>query len=362
MNAGVGPSGELTAHVRVGAPPVPCPCVVRLTAIAGAEAATAPVTVVGAPTSGGAGGAAELPAVVRALVVKDLTIQDTGSWTSWFGASPQRQLTVTLLNSGSVAVDSPPMVMSAGKGGDPTGSVAVPALGSLQPGESRTYTVPFELGAFAFGSYTIRGSIPGLAQPLEFAGHTSSHPWGLILIPVVAVGQWLLLRGRDRVRSRIAAESGPPMATLALEAGPPLERTAQPESEVHAMTASEAHVAQPSDVPPDEPVDPLDEVLLAAAAFRPKIADDPERLVEVVTRETVDALLVVVGDRLLTRGEIWSMADAVSAEVGEETAAWAEMGEDERRWLVRRLRTAIDEALVNRPLHEDHAPVPAASA
>ena len=170
-------------------------------------------------------------------------------------------------------------------------------------GESRTYAIPFELGPLAVGSSTIRGAIPGLAEPLVFTGHTSSFPWALVLIPIVVVGQWVLLRGRNRLRDRLAPEEGGPVAPLALEAGAP------PSTEPR-----EEPVVEPEAAAPMEPTP-------VVAAVAPSIVDDPDRLVGVVTAETVASLLEAVGDRLLTRGEIWSLADVVSEQVGVQTAA-----------------------------------------
>ncbi len=334
VNVGVGPAGNFTAHIRVSPPPTPCPCVVRLTAIGGTASATTPVTVVGAPVADPSSGPVEFPAVVRALEVTKVSVEDTGSWTEWFGASPSRVLVVTLRNSGTVAVDDPPIVLAVGKGAHPTGEVDSPKLGTLQPDEAREYRIPFELGPMAFGTYTIRGAIPGLADPLEFSGHTTSYPWALIIIPVAVVVQWLLLRGRNRLRDRIQPPA-PETAPLALEAGD---------------TATE---------PSSAPV--LAGVATGAVATGAVATDDWPHTVDRVTREAIDALLEAVGDRLMTRGEIWSMADAVGAEVGADVADALELGAEERRTLELTVRDAADDALSTRELRATADPVTAGS-
>jgi hypothetical protein len=137
------------------APPVDCPCVVRV-GTAGAELVqTLPLDVPGA------------------LRVPDRPV-----------AVPEpRQLVVT--------VRIRPSASSASV-------VAVPPVdGVLRPGEQRTVVVPFDLPAPVAGRYLVSGQVNGLDQPVLFSAATSSLPWAIIVLvfaTVVAVGWWLLGR------------------------------------------------------------------------------------------------------------------------------------------------------------------------
>ena len=81
----------------------------------------------------------------------------------------------------------------------------------LEPGESRTITVPIELDPVSFGRLVVHGEIQGLATPIVFHTSTRSDPWGLIALAIVAIQLVLVLirNGvRRRVRARDAQRSG----------------------------------------------------------------------------------------------------------------------------------------------------------
>lgn len=198
-------SGTLSAQLLIGQPPVPCPCVVRLTGLSSPTSLTVPVTVNGVPAADPQALALQFPGVSRQLEVLDARIEDDGSWQAWFGASPRRTLALAVQNTGTVAVENPPLLIATGKGDSPTGGLDVPDLGSLQPGEKRIYRIPFELGPLAFGSYSAQGEITGFAEPVQFSTSTTSYPWALIIIPAAVAAQWLLLRLRNRLRTHLNA-------------------------------------------------------------------------------------------------------------------------------------------------------------
>ena len=140
------------------------------------------------------------------LSIDDAKLSGSGPWSSWFGFAPKRTLEFTIHNTGNVAIDPLPIVVTAGHGDNPTGYVPSVDPETLAPGESRTIAVPIEFDAFSFGTLAVRGEMTGLHVPLVFHATAKSYPWGFIALAVVVV-QMILLRVRSRVRGAIAPAS-----------------------------------------------------------------------------------------------------------------------------------------------------------
>ena len=173
--------GTVHGQLVVVIPPVPCPCVVQITAVANDFIAKLPVTLVGAvvapvtPPSGlGAGGHLTATASV------------TGASTlkSFFGGGAARQLHVTVHNPTAGVVHT---VITArwGRSTDPEIVITSPDPVTLQPGQTRTVQLPFTVNALSFGTYHVAGALTGAAASGSFTSTTSTYPWG---IPVVALG------------------------------------------------------------------------------------------------------------------------------------------------------------------------------
>jgi hypothetical protein len=246
VNAVAGAGGEFAQRMTIGTPPTPCPCVLRATTVDHPVSVALPLSPAGLPTDLNA--EEVFPDVVRSARIVEARVTDAGSsWHAWFGVSPERVLHLTIENTGNVAIHDPPVTISAGKGSEPTGVVEPPELGTIEPGEVRTYVVPFELGTLAFGEYTIAGRLIGFGEPVAFAATTTSYPWLLILIPLVIVVQWLLLRLRNRLRRRLQPQLALPAAT-----GPP-----------EGAGVASAQDASPSDSSPaPESTPAIDEAVL----------------------------------------------------------------------------------------------------
>jgi hypothetical protein len=240
-----------------------------------------------------AGGAPELPAVVRALEVTGSRSghrMDGGSEGLW------RQLRGDARNSGTVAVDNPPMVMAAGKGDVPA-APTTSCCGTLLQGESHLRH-PVRAGAAALGSYTIRGRSP--AGPL--CSWSLQLPVGISWVraggrPVVVargLTACVTLPGRMRAADGDAGpRGGKRRRRLPRGTG---GRLVDPVAEPAAAFASD---------PRGDPVGTRSSSLEGADpghAAAPSVADDPNHP-KVVT-QTVGSPLEAVGDRLLTRGEI----------------------------------------------------------
>jgi hypothetical protein len=131
--------------------------------------------------------------LVRAEVV------DTSSWMASLGGSPRRALMVTLRNDSDIAIVGARLTVAVSGRGSPDHLVPTTRLAPIGPGEEATVRVPFDLGAFAVGDYTVTGTVAGGLQPVTFAITTSAYPWmllGVALLLVVLVAATRVMSAR----------------------------------------------------------------------------------------------------------------------------------------------------------------------
>ncbi len=147
------------------------------------------------------------------IEIREVSVEETGSWIESIGAPPRRVVVVTVENTSGVAIAGARVSIAVGRDGDGSGSARSAPVGTVRSGEQATVRIPFELGAFAVGDYTVSGTITGTARPDTFVATTSAYPW---LLFGVAVGLLLLVIGvvvaRRRPRRPTPAEHHPPAA------------------------------------------------------------------------------------------------------------------------------------------------------
>jgi hypothetical protein len=203
-------TGSNAVELRLTAPPVPCPCVIRAASASSDVVATTPIDLVGM-TSGppilpdGPAPASQLRA--RAHVVdRHETLIETAS--PAFAGPDARALVVTLANRGTSTLRNLRVVSTVGRQHGDATPIGTRTLGTLAPGSVRTLRIPFELGAPTYGDYVVHGSVYGLATPATFAASTSADPWALeLLLPIglIVIAEVLRKRDRDERRARDAA-------------------------------------------------------------------------------------------------------------------------------------------------------------
>ncbi len=173
--------GAFSKALPVAEPPKPCPCVVHVaTATGPAAAADAAFKVAGHPV-------APLPQDVsagRLAVLAQPRLTGSSGLLTWFGAPPQRELTVTVGNLGSVPAKDPVFQVGTSHG------VFAPQWedqqwrGTVPAGQKTEVRLPVELAAGAHGDYLLSLKYGGkvlVEQPWEVG-----RPWGVTLF-------WLLL-------------------------------------------------------------------------------------------------------------------------------------------------------------------------
>lgn len=200
------PEGSFSVALDVAVPPSPCPCVVFVSGQNTASTVRFPIDIVDAPSAPTT--EAEIVSPPGFEVVSS-TLSGSGPWTSWFGAAPERTLLLTVENTGSEAA-APDLDATWGAGADPTHVLDVPTLEVIEPGETVRYRIPVRFDALTFGSVNVAGSVAGSSGPVSFTASTSSYPWALLALAVIAL-QLVLLTVRNRVRSRLHRAPGDDM-------------------------------------------------------------------------------------------------------------------------------------------------------
>jgi hypothetical protein len=182
ISATTSAEGTFAGEAVFSKPPKPCPCVLHAFSAQSGQVNNSPIELTGYPTA---------PVVVesgtRALEVTS-EVEGGGPLASWFGGAAQRELILTLTNTGTLPLENPPTTVTLGKGQDPTELLTLPRLGSIAPGQTTEVRIPFELPAWSFGSYTVKTTVAGLDQPTAARSSASTYPWFLLVIG------WLLLQ------------------------------------------------------------------------------------------------------------------------------------------------------------------------
>lgn len=201
----VGDDGSFLARLSVVVPPAPCPCVIRAFSQDSTDVATAPVEIPGAPNEHPGDGTVTAPAL-RRLEVQQVELTGNDSFATWWGAPARRTLQFELVNTGTVAVNDVSITLTAGPVDDPNGFIPPVKVDRIEIGERRAFSVPIEFPALSFGDQLVRCTVNGTSQPTTFSAETTTHPWLLIIVPIVLLVQGLLLLIRNIARRRLHDE------------------------------------------------------------------------------------------------------------------------------------------------------------
>ena len=185
-------SGKFSTALEVREPSGPCPCFVVVRR-AGQEAVTRPVELLGHPVAE----RAQFPE----LVVDEARLEGVGGFDSWFTGSARAELVLELRNVGT-AEARPTLVLDAGKTEERTRRTPLddPGVDAVPVGESRTVTVPVELGSFPGGKYVVSGDVVVGDLHAPVSATAGVRPWGLLLLVTLAAVAVVLRRtGRTAV-------------------------------------------------------------------------------------------------------------------------------------------------------------------
>lgn len=202
---GLGLDGDGTAKLArmpAAAPPVPCPCIVRVASTGTAEVATADITLVGHPT----GELVQpegftLEPLDVTLDVERASSGFMGSLSSGLGGATTYDVTVRVTNPSEVAVERVSVSGSVGRSeGDVMRSLQLGAPGSIGPGETWEGTTTAELPAPVYGGARWSVDVANAGLTVTAKESTSHTPILLFLAVLVLAADliWLTIRAIRR--------------------------------------------------------------------------------------------------------------------------------------------------------------------
>ncbi len=203
------PDGTPTpADMPVAAPPVDCPCVIRVSDRSNNEVAVTPITIIGHPI----GPVVDPPKLGTPLAV---TISAEPSSRGLLelvrpslGGPATYDVTVTVKNISMVPFSSVRVSGSAGR--NPTDNLAMLKLsdpGLIGPGQTWQEIVPAVVPAPSFGTVRWRVAVSGAGPTVNANESTHYRPLLLIVLAMFLVADIFLLIIRGMVRRRKAREA-----------------------------------------------------------------------------------------------------------------------------------------------------------
>lgn len=195
-----GPESRLITLRR---PPVPCPCVLRAATPGEDIVVTAPIELIGVETAP----LAPIDTVERGgLKVSASVVAGKASIAnlvrSALGGPTRRILVLRVTNNSAVRLDGITMSAAVGRteqGGD---TLQASNIDALEPGESRSYSVPVSLDAPSYGAYKVFGTVYSPAGPATFSVTTRTTP-GLLYVFTLALAVDLVALGALRARRSV---------------------------------------------------------------------------------------------------------------------------------------------------------------
>jgi len=198
VNAGTAQTFEL----RITRPPVPCPCVVRVSSTADQIVRSIPVVVAGVATAPTVGDASTTPKVLQVSARLDEARGFGANVASAFAGPSKRRVLVTVRNAGTAAVDAVTVSAVVGRDSSSGTPVGSRVIAQLPPGARETVDFSVTIGAPAFGDYVVFGDVSTPSTTSEYSVSTSSDPWALwLLVPICLFVAARVLRRREKARA-----------------------------------------------------------------------------------------------------------------------------------------------------------------
>lgn len=190
------------AALPVYAPPVPCPCVVRVSTSTNDQVAVVPITIIGHPVAPVVNPDAPDRVPLDISVVANAS---NGGFSdvvrSSLGGASHYEVTVTVRNRSTDRVGGIGLTGSAGRNADEqllTLDLGTPDL--LEAGETWQETIPAEIPALTFGDVEWQVTATSSGPSVTATDTTESIPWLLWLFGVILVVDLLLLLVRFGMR------------------------------------------------------------------------------------------------------------------------------------------------------------------
>ena len=214
--------GSLSTPIVVTAPPVACPCSVRIASLDQVGAPVlSPITIVDMPT--------DIPPAPTTVPAPQLSVDQTeirvdDAWFAYIGGPSQRMLLLQVSNSGGEAVVPSAIEVRSGPPGDVTQFVKGPPPPAIGPGETVTITIPVSFPSLSTGEQLVQGRIITAYGDTPFEASTTLRWWSAWVVPAAIVFELLLIalwfflrRMRPEATSAASTETESAASTEAAE-------------------------------------------------------------------------------------------------------------------------------------------------
>ena len=181
-------------ELPIAVPPVPCPCVLRVSTRNNEQVAYAPINLIGHPTA---------PLTPPEELKDPLDVRVAAAQTavglmdrlrSSVGGATQYDIEVTVRNRSAATFSSIRVSGSAGRNpGEELVRIDFDSPGTLEPGQTWTGTATSELPALTLGEVEWRVTASGAGSPTTGTATTDGTPWLLWTLAVVLVLDLVIL-------------------------------------------------------------------------------------------------------------------------------------------------------------------------
>lgn len=182
------------AEMSVSAPPVPCPCILRVSSVDNLEVAVAPITLIGHPVAEVVGGSEFATPLSVDIVANAASNGLASDLRTSLGGATTYDVTVQVTNRATFEI--PAVAVSSSytrRNYDDTRSIDVPDLGALEPGETWEQTMQVEVPSLTFGDVEWSATTSGQGPTVTSTDSTTSTPILLILLGAVLALDLLVL-------------------------------------------------------------------------------------------------------------------------------------------------------------------------
>lgn len=197
--------------MQVGAPPAPCPCVLRAASSANDEVAVAPIELLGHPVAPVVDGGAVRDPLVVIVDAQPAPQGVADSFRATLGGPARYAVTVTVRNRSVISASDVTLSMSGGRSDDDF-RVIIDAEnpGVIPAGQTWQQTVEAVVPYPSFGTFQWRATASGAGVPVTASTTTSSKPTLLIALAMFLVIDLFLLLIRFTIRRRAAQTDDEP--------------------------------------------------------------------------------------------------------------------------------------------------------
>ena len=200
-------------QIPVAAPPVPCPCVIRVANRTFDEIAISPIELIGHPVepvieSPGFSDAVDVS--ISAVAAPDGLFDEARTS---LGGPATYEVTVTVKNRSTVPFSAVSLAGTVGRGGDQLATIALDDPGQIAPGRTWQQVVTAEVPGPSFGDLAWQVDVFGAGPTVTAVETTEQRPTLLIVLVLVLVADVFLLVIRFMVRRRAARAAKAAAAT-----------------------------------------------------------------------------------------------------------------------------------------------------